>query len=67
MGRHLERRQGNLNGAFVVQDVDDFGTQLWGGYCCYDLDRADLGLVYLHLWTAGMSVLFDAELTFFDE
>ena len=52
-------------GAFLVQDIDDYGLQLYTGYRNYDLNRDDdLDLDDIHVWSMGMAVNFGADVSF---
>ncbi|MEM7024293.1 MAG: hypothetical protein AAF637_17155 [Pseudomonadota bacterium] len=51
-------------GAFVVQDLDAYGLQVYAGYRYFDLDRDDLALDQIHLWSMGVAATFDTEVSF---
>ncbi len=48
-------------GAFALQNIDEFGLQLYTGYRLYDLDRDDIDLDPIHVWTFGARVQFEVD------
>ncbi|MEA2079415.1 MAG: hypothetical protein U9P00_06075, partial [Pseudomonadota bacterium] len=51
-------------GAFILQDIDKYGMQLYAGYRYFDLDRDDIDLDQISLFNVGMNVFFDGQITF---
>lgn len=51
-------------GAFIVQDIDKYGMQLYAGYRYFDLDRDDIDLDKINVFSVGMNVFFDGQITF---
>jgi len=48
-------------GAFLVQDIEAYDLQLYTGYRNYDLDRDDIDLDAIHVWTVGARVGFEVD------
>ncbi len=49
-------------GAFVMQDIDPWGLQLYAGYRNYDLDRDDIRLDDIHVFTVGAALNFGVDI-----
>jgi hypothetical protein len=50
-------------GAFLFQEVNDWNMEFYTGYRWYDLDRVDLRLDNIYVWTLGARFWFDLTAT----